>query len=411
MLRWKPIILLLLLCHMVSAQFIDFMPAVPLVAITVVIFLAMGQMMAGALQNPRLQAWTKTELRELLGGVILIVIIYSAFVLSQNISIAVTGDMDYMEVAINIVESTLTDGSQGYDRAFSDLIRAAAKVRAGATYAPHLSIPLWVVVLTYSTNPYAGIVPILNSLGMGAQALTNAVFLYEGLLLLLKFAAVTVPSVLLPFAFCARLIPFTRKIGNTLIAISLAAVVLLPFSIILMGEINDNIIDYPQASISSRGIDGLDANPWSMIIAEPFCSSDVMRIMFGLTDIGFAYLVCLPLLLSGVGAAAYPACTNTVQYTIYPLISNIFYIAHAIILGIWIVWAEIVEQGAGLGLGGLWAERVFETIYPFLTEVNNLVLLAYIEFILIATITFTGAKSISTALGGEWYMAGLQRMI
>jgi len=411
MLRWKALVFLLLICNAAFAQYVDFMIVVPAVGIVVAIFLAGMQMLATSISNPQLMAWAKTELRELLGGVALIAIIFATFITSNGIAIALTGDANYMTTAIDIVEDTLTNSEHGVDRAFEDIIQATSKVRAGASYRPTLSIPLWVITLSYSTAPYAGIAPIVSSLGLGAQALTNVIYIYEALLLILKFLAVTAPSVLLPISFCARLIPFTRKVGNTLIAISLAALVLLPFSIILMGEINERVVDYPQASISSRAMDNLDANPWAMLIAEPFCSSETMKFMFGITDMGFAYLMCLPLLLSGVGAALYPACTNLLQYTIYPLISNLFYIIHAVVLALWIVWAEMIEQGAGIGLGGVWAADVFNTVYPFLTQVNNLVLLLYLEFIMVCIITYTGARSISTALGGEWYLAGIQRLV
>jgi hypothetical protein len=43
--------------------------------------------------------------------------------------------------------------------------------------------------------------------------------------------------------------------------------------------------------------------------------------------------------------------------------------------------------------------------------VSNLVLVGYLDFILIGLVTVSGAKSISAALGGEWYMAGIQRLI
>ncbi|MFH1393444.1 MAG: hypothetical protein ABII71_02525 [Candidatus Micrarchaeota archaeon] len=408
MLRGKLLIILLLICNAAFAQYIDFMPVVPAVAIIVGILLGAVQMAATSLSNPRLMAWFKTELRELIGGIFLIAIIMGVFITSNTVSIALTGESDYMGVAINTIENTLTDGSIGVDRAYKDVIRAATKVKAGASYMPTLSIPLWVVTLAYTTSPYAGITPIISSLGMAAHALTNVIFIYEGLLLVLKFLAVVSPSILLPFSFCMRLIPFTRKIGNTLIAISIAAMVLLPFSIIMMGEINESVIDYPEASIGGRDMDNLDAKPWAMFIAEPFCGSETMKTIFGLTDLGFAAVICLPILLTGVGAAAYPACLTLVQYTIYPLISNIFYIVHAVILAIWLIWAE---TGLDNGMGGDWAETVFNTVYPFLTQVNNLVLLLYIEFVLVSILTYTGAKSISTALGGEWYMAGIQRLV
>jgi hypothetical protein len=407
MLSGKIPLLLLLLIGLSFAQYIDFMPLVPMVGITMAVVIAFLYMAATAFSNPRLLAWVKTELRELIAGVILVSVIFSSFVASNSISMALSGDESYMESAIVEIEEILTDDAQGVDRAYKDIIVSASKVRAGATYMPNLSIPLWYVILNYSTSPYSGIAPMLSSLGMGASALSNIIFIYEGLLLILKFSAVVVPSIILPLAFCARLIPFTRKIGNTLIGLSLGVMVIMPLSIILVGSINHDIVDYPRASLTSSQLDELDANPWAMVFAEPFCGSDTMRTLFGLTDVGFAAVVCLPLLI--FYPPGYPACLNIVQYSVYPIISNVFYIVHAVILGIWIGWAEI-GAAANDGLYG-WAKDVFGILYPFLVEVNNLTLLLYVDFILIALLTVTGAKSISSALGGEWYLAGIQRLV
>ncbi len=406
MLPGKVLLLLLLLAGFSFAQYMDFMPLVPAIALTMAVVLAFIHMVATALSDPKLEAWVKTELRELIAGVILVIIISSAFAASNSITVAISGEDNYMQIAIDEVESILTDANNGVDRAYKDIVVSAAKVRMGATYMPRISVALWYVVLNYSTTPYAGIAPMISSLGLAASALVNVMFIYEGVLLILKFSAVVVPSIVLPLAFCARLIPFTRKIGNTLIGISLGAIVLLPLSLVLVGVVNGDVVDYPQASLSQREKDNLDANPWAMAFAEPFCGSDTMRTIFGMTDLGFAAVVCLPVLFAY--PPGYYACMQIVQNSVYPLISNFFYLAHATVL---ILWLAKADAGVGTEASEGWPNAVFETLYPFLTEVNNLTLLLYVDFILIAILTVTGAKSISTALGGEWYLAGIQRLV
>ncbi|MBI5046406.1 hypothetical protein HZC07_01605 [Candidatus Micrarchaeota archaeon] len=58
-----------------------------------------------------------------------------------------------------------------------------------------------------------------------------------------------------------------------------------------------------------------------------------------------------------------------------------------------------------------YAGTAFTQLQPFLKDINNLVLIGYVDFIFIGIITVVGARSLSAALGGEWYMAGIQRLI
>lgn len=399
------LVLLLLISSQCFAAYVDFMPLVPLTAFIVVIFLAGAYMLSSSLSLPPFHAWVKTEMRELIAGAILISIIFSGFVLSNSITVALTGHSDYMQVSINTLDNMIS-GDRGFDRAYHDVIVASAKVKAGATYSPVMSLPLWVVYLTYRSAPYAGIMPILTSLGMASQALASTIYLYEGLLLLLKFSAVVVPSMVLPLSFCLRLVPFTRRIGNTLIAISLALLVIFPFSVVLVDYINQNVIEYPDAHISGRDMDKLDADPWAMVMAEPFCASNTMRTIFGLGDTGFSLLVCFILLLTPFTAAMFTPCYNLIKEVVYPLMNTVFSLLHTIVLLIWTLATETrLDADSG------WASDVFDVTYAFLVQVDHLILLSYINFIIIITLVIVGARSISVALGGEWYLAGIQRLV
>ena len=219
---------------------IDLTLAVPLVAVIVAISLAAISMLAVSIGDPRLEAWTKTELRELLAGVILIALITGFFISSNGISIALTGEDNYIEVSTNILDEWLSN----YDASFMYIIRAATKIRTAATYSPYMNIPLWYVSISYSTNPLGGVGILLGTMNLTAQGLTNAIFIAEGIRLLVVFMEIAVPTILLPLAFCMRLIPFTRRLGNTMISICIAGMVFLPFSIILADSLND-LINFP----------------------------------------------------------------------------------------------------------------------------------------------------------------------
>jgi len=393
---WRlALFLLLALTPAFAVEPIDLTFSVPIIAIVVVIFLSLTSMLASAISDPRLEAWVKTEIRELVAGVLLIVVIVAFFIGSAGISIAISGQESYIGASVDILDKWI--GS--YDYAFQDIIRAATRIRSGATFSPFISIPLWYVSLSYSSNPLGGLSIMLTPLNLAAQALSNVVFIAEGLRMLVIFLSITVPKILLPLSFCLRLIPFTRRIGNTMIAISIAGLVFLPFSIILADNLNGTI-DVPNPDIGSTDLELLDPGSWAMLIFEPLCESKTIRSILSLTDPLFAIIVCIPVL---VWPPAYPGCVEITWNVVYPIIMEVIVLVGAVLLLVW--------ETAFTVAGWAWAQAIYDVIEPFLADVNNLVLLSYLDFILISIVTIAGARSLSTALGGEWYMAGIQRLI
>lgn len=395
-------VVLLLLSGLSFAADVDFVPIVPFVAFLVAIFLALTYMLSNVTADARLNAWVKTELRELLMGIFLIAIISAFFIGTTEFSKVITGQEDYIEYSINVADEML----DSYDTAYTSIIRAAGKIRIGATFSAWMAVPIWFISFIYSSAPLSGIGPIFSSLGIATQGLTNVIFLYEGLRLLLVFFQATIPEVILPLAFAIRLIPFTRKVGNSLVAVSLAGILLLPLSVVIIGEVNTTI-DYPYASLSGSDLDKLDARPWSLIATAPFCSMVSQRFILSLNEYGFAAIVCLPALAF---PPAYPACFTMVSQVVYHVIMLVIKIVHAIILATWLAWADFAASSS-YGAGSVWLNAIWNVLRPFLENVAHLVLTGYIDIIIVAILTISGARSISTALGGEWQLPGLERLI
>ncbi len=396
--RRAGVLLMLLASLSFAAEPLDLTFAVPAMALVVGAFLGMANMLSSSISDPRFEAWVKTEMREFFAALILIAIITGGLISSNGITFALTGESDFITAAQNIVQGWLGT----FDSSFEYLIRAAGRIRTAATYAPYLNIPIWYFSINYSTNTLGGIAIMLGPLNMAAQGLTNSIFLSEGLMLLLLFLKVVVPKILLPLSFIARLTPFTRKLGNTLIAVSIAGIVFLPVSIIFADALNGTItMPNPTMDLSR-----LSANPWAMVMAEPLCESVPVRSLLFVTEQIFSAIICLPLLLTPWTAGLYQApCREPLMHqVVYPLIQLIFQIVNTVLL---IIWEAVYSAGPY----DFYAEGVFTEVMGFLKAVNNLVLVSYLDFIFIGIVTVVGARSLSTALGGEWYMAGVQRLI
>jgi hypothetical protein len=57
------------------------------------------------------------------------------------------------------------------------------------------------------------------------------------------------------------------------------------------------------------------------------------------------------------------------------------------------------------------ASDILGVLRPFLEGINNLMVLIYVDMILIAIITIVATKSVSQALGGEFYLSALERLV
>lgn len=397
-------LLLLLLPGLSFAADVDFMVIVPITAVLVTIIIALAYMLSNVTADARLGAWAKTELREFILGILIIAIVSAFFIGTTELSKAFTGQEDYVDYSISVVDEMINS----FDDAYTSIIQASGKIRIAATFSTWAAVPIWFVSFIYSSAPLSGIGPVFTSLGIATQGLTNVIFIYEGLRLLIVFFQVTIPPIILPLSLAVRLFPFTRKVGNAMIAVSVAAILFLPLSIAIIGEVNKTI-DYPYASLSGSQLDKLDARPWTLIATAPFCSMKATRFIMSLNEYGFAALVCLPLLIPPL-TPAYPACFTLVSQTVYHIMMLVIQLVHTAILATWLAWADFAAASSG-GAGSVFVRAVWDVLRPFLEKVTHLILTAYIDIIIVGIITISGARSVSSALGGEWQLPGLERLI
>jgi len=403
-----------------SATAVDFQFLPPVVAMVVVVFIALAIMLSHSINLPAFDVWVKNELREFIVGVILIVVVTGAVIGSNSVAQILSGSSTPALAATQVMDHWL---SQYYSSSM-DAIRAINRLRIAVSYSPSMSSPSYYVGVSYSSAPLSGAAGLLQPLSAGIQALTNAAFVIEGLRLIVLFMSNIAVPVLFPIAFALRLVPFTRKAGNTLIALVLAGVVILPFSILITSSLNSLIppaqwpdphlvmnreVDFKSwtgiGKTSETPLNILDANPWAMTVAEPFCSSVIIRILLAMTDLLFGYVTCLPLLFIPYANAFYMLCVEINQNVVYQLIVMTFQSIYASAM---MPWLAVFDAA---GASRVYAENGFEAIFMFLKDVNNLVLIGYLDMLMIATLTVGGARSLSAALGGEWYMAGIQRLI
>ncbi|MBI5051396.1 hypothetical protein HZC08_01420 [Candidatus Micrarchaeota archaeon] len=126
------------------------------------------------------------------------------------------------------------------------------------------------------------------------------------------------------------------------------------------------------------------------------CSNDWLRGFTAVSEVGWGLIICLPLLITGVG---FQACWDTVTEVVYPIT----------VMGFQTIWGSVfLSQAINSSIN---IELIFNIVSDFLQKLNYVVVLSYIDTLTVAIITIVGTKSVSAALGGEYYLFGLQRLV
>jgi hypothetical protein len=352
-------------------------------------------MLAESISNPQLIAWAKTELRELIVAGLLFVIVSSIFFGADGLLKVFTGKTDILTYSITVLNTLKINTELSY----LELMKLMHYITMNSALGLNTSASLIYVSVNFSVSPYSGFSALLGPIMNASQALINTWLGYTGAMILVSYF-VEASYIFFPIAFIFRFIPFTRPLGNTLIALVLGCRLLLPFSLVLISAIHD-IITMPEPwTVISSGF----WSKLSMYYIMPFmlfCSDITMRILLNTNETVFSLITCLP--TAWIPGWFYP-CTQ-LMILIYAIIDFIFktvYFLYFIALGI----SSYFQTALNLTPGELSG-----TVTDFLISVNQFVLVSIIDMLIMVIITYTGIRSISAALGGDYLMSAVNKMV
>lgn len=391
-----------------AADLFNSLPLVlPAVIFIMIAVLALVYMLARVLQSPQLDAWVKTEIRELIVAAILMAVIIGIFftdvsgaTIDEGIIKLITSSDDYRTAAVNFINSMDDKAANAFD----DVMRAFHYVGLQSGYATSAQIPLFYSFMTYSQSPYGGVGSLFIYLSQAAGGLSNTMFLFSALRVLLDFFVAVSPRLIF-LAFAFRFIPFTRQLGSTLIAVLLGTYVLFPFALALIAGFHGILENTPPTLNLSPRIDfgdpdvegkmNINVPPGLNIFCRNTADSYFLRYLFvGLGEIGFALPLSIPCLVF------FWACFSFLATFVYPILMIMLAITYTIIL----LAGPSTPPAVAV-------ENIFNILQPFLRDVNNLVFLSYIDAIAVLLIVVIGIKSISTMLGGEYMIPGIQKFV
>ncbi|MFP3949846.1 MAG: hypothetical protein ACLFUZ_02000 [Candidatus Micrarchaeia archaeon] len=388
---------------------IGFLLVIALVSVGLV---ALSSAVGSALQSPGIIAWSKEQFRETFAAVILVVLIWG-FVTGSNTLIGAIFFQEGITDLPGLGEAALDGHLEDMEGLYLKVADAYQTVGIYQGFSYFASVGGFWIYFGQGGSPYFGASALLPSLSTAANNLTTQILTFRLLKVFMVYIGEAVPEFLLPIALAFRIFPFTRKMGNTLIALCLGAILVLPLSLMFVDEfgnaVNWNYKDdalgtaftYDQMELDSKTVQAV------MATADVLCESISFRVFMNLGELVFA-----PIYAAAACAAstlAFAACFavqfELAWYTIWPLISMLGQtFVGSIILAIF--QSDLAAGTAGEGSVGL--KSIASILLPGVAETTGFSL---ISLLIIAMVTFSGTKSISAALGGEYVLYGISRFV
>lgn len=410
--RASLIILLSLICSSLSFAADIELPSLGIEFVFLVALISVGlvsllYMLGTSLEMPSLTALAKENLKELIVGVIIVVLVWS-IVFSTDTIVGVI----FLQPSVPSLGADALDAHIEYlEELYLKTTDAYQTVAFYQGFSYFASIGLYYVYIGQGASPYMGVGALLGPLSSAANNLTIEILTFRLLRVFAHYIDGIFPDFVLPIALAFRLFPPTRKMGNTLIAICLGAIFIFPLSMVIVGDLwGDNTSWSYKTAVQGQKFTfdeiGVGSGFMDFIIGvvDFLCGNVAMRTILTLGEFFWSLVFAL----------------------IYGLLGLPYFYAIYFVAGfnwfLWSLWPTIVTF-IQIGIAGtiltVFGIAMGASTGPLLTEIPEILLPAVVEatgvsivsFFLICFLTFTGIKSISAALGGDYILYGVSRFV
>lgn len=387
---------------------IDFLFVAALVSVAIVVI---AYTFSNFFQSPTMNAWAKTELRELFAAVILVALLWGLTSGLNPLIKYYTGEPTFVSLGSSSLNNTITYLEDLYYKD-AEAYQAIGVFQGFSVYAS-AGPPMGYVYLSTGTTPVYGATILMGPLSNAANNLTLQILTFRLVQTFMYYIGAVVPAFVLPLGFAFRMFPFTRNIGNTVIALSLGAILVLPLSLFLVDEFYKSVtfqykdkfektsFRYENMDISSPLMDV------SKVTTIAVCKDFPLRTFTELGEWFWGAIYGLVMMAScGYPPAAYPVCVVEKMlefvFQIWPDIIGFIQLAFGLMMGIVI----------GVDFSKPTSISPFTTIpYILLPAVAEATAFSIVSFMMIVMVTFGGVRAISSALGGDYVLYGLSRFV
>jgi hypothetical protein len=374
-------------------------------------FLGLAYMAAKLFELQMLEAWVKVELGELMKSIVIAVFCIALIATVNSASQFLAGEGG----AANVIANAQNSMKMLYGDAHALYMNLAkvyfnlAKI-AGYSYTAGTSMLVF-VSFSYSASPGAGLSPLVAEVGAALDAVAGYMMLASAQAAFLQFFA-TASVVMLPVGIFLRSFSFTRRLGGTLLAATIASSVVYPSSVQLSSEIYKTFQPDLVASTANVKVDDVGNPPMTNIVCSEtmkyFVQSPIPLIG---GENGWHIVVCLPLcaILSAasLGAIDFGTCYSiTCKYVIkiiFAIVKAVFPI---------IIYASVfstMDQGTQ---PGALIDKYYTPIADYaLPGVAKFTVISLFTFLIPIIITLALLRALAISFGGEPQLYGLSKLV
>jgi hypothetical protein len=295
---------------------------------------------------------------------------------------------------------------------YSKLAIAYFNIAKTASYSYTAGTSLGGYVSTsFSQSPASGMSPLVSEVGQALDSVANYMLLAASQAAFLQFFS-TASLVMLPIGIFLRSFSFTRKLGGTLLAATIAVVVIYPSSILLSGEVYKTFApemkgitaDSPEPFANVKVEDAKNP-PSAAIVCNPYVQQFVLSpIPYIGGEMGWTIVVCVPLcLIAGPGyAACFESCRQVVNI-VFMIVKAAFPV---------LMYFSILKPFANSMDPGDLISDYYTPLQQFaLPAVAKFTVLSLVTFLIPIIITLSLIRNLASTFGGEAQLYGLSKLV
>lgn len=373
------------------------------VAVIGILLISLGYLFGNIFNNQEILLGAKAELRSFL----VTLLIFALITFASNAF--------YCNMANNMIESAKQKISD-LSRNITDTIMSTARIYGMASILSSISpmewsISIWVVELNKRENFNKKIYDCANNAQAILKLFQSIIFNLNYYTSLVVFLMSYSYGFLLYLALIARILPFTKRIGSTLLGIAITLIFILPFvyyiSTTILVDILLSILDTVNQKIVLA--ETKIGEIYNQVVAALEALNDLAvwtnRLQFGWLFLKF-------------GAWIFLQISKIIGIT-YPIAAALFYVYADLAYGIIkmilaIIWGLQTNNLNNIGTGG--TNQMIEA-FEILLSYDTTLLLAFINliniiyYVLNLLIAILAVRSISLLGGGDYFLYGIEERI
>jgi|GEM_PF-1006205 len=372
-------------------------------------FLGLAYMAAKLFELQLLDAWVRVELGELMKSVVIAVFCIALIASVNSASQFLAGESG----TANVIGNAKASMEMLYGDANALYMKLAlayfniAKI-TGYSYTAGTSSLIFFTI-SYSASPGSGLSPLLGEVGQALDAVASYMMLASAQAAFLQFFS-TAAVVMLPVGIFLRSFSFTRRLGGTLLAATIAAAVVYPSSVQLSNEVYQTFREDLQQSTEKVMVQETGNPPLTSVVCSQFMKTFVQSpipIIGG--ENGWHIVVCLPLCaaLSIIPGFDFTLCY---QFTCKYIIKVIFAVVKAL-FPIILYASVFISTDLGSQPGVLLDDYYTPIAEYALPAVAKFTVISLFTFLIPIIITLTLLRALAISFGGEAQLYGLSKLV